>query len=181
MTGKLTQIRDLRWEEVFLFWYQNEGHNENWQNLARDRGFASWADWRLQSYAQPFDCPGADWALYRIENPAEFFSSCFGGPFRTWVDKYYDGQPTKTFSELINNPELIQKEAVQKMQTDFPVGSVICCLEVGAEIFVIEGMHRACALALMYKNGHELSQPITIAIGQSKLTTLPIVGKNTSS
>jgi len=28
-------IRTLQWEEVFLFWYQSEGTNKNWVDLAK--------------------------------------------------------------------------------------------------------------------------------------------------
>lgn len=174
-------IRQLTWEEVFLFWYLNEGGKKNWQQLARKRGYASWAEWRLRGYAEPFKCAKTEWGLYQIDKPAETFSHFYGGPFRTWVEKYYHDQPTKSFVELVENNEIVQKDAVQKMQTDFPIHSVICCLEVGERIFVIEGMHRACALALMHKNGYELSQPLIVAIGQSKLKQLPLVGQNTSS
>ncbi len=96
-------IRSLKWEEVFLFWYQCEGTQQNWINLAKQRGFASWADWRLTSYGIPFECAKADWSLYEIFNPAQIIPKFYGGPFKTWIKRYYSGAKEKTFEELADS------------------------------------------------------------------------------
>ena len=173
-------IRKLSWEEVFLFWYQNEGESESWNELARERGYASWAEWRLKGYAERFECASADWGLYEVSEPAKVFSSFYGGPFRTWIEKYYKGEKIKTFAELAKDSEIRKKEAVQSMQKSFPSDKVICCLDVQGKIFVIEGMHRACALGVMNLKGQDLDQPLLVAVGKSKLKELTIVGQKTA-
>lgn len=171
-------IRDLHWEEVFIFWYENEGHKENWINLAKERGYNSWADWRLSSYADKFECQKVDWGLYEIQNAPRVIADFYGGPFRTWVENYYEGQETKSFAELIKNSEVKNKTAVQAMSLNFPVDKKITFLQLQDRIYVIEGMHRCCALALMNEKGIELSKPLQVIIGRSHLAKLPVVGKN---
>ena len=43
------KIEPLTWKEVFSFWYDNEGENPDWINLAKERGFESWKDWNSQN------------------------------------------------------------------------------------------------------------------------------------
>ena len=180
MKSEFKLIRRLKWEEVFLFWYLNEGENPSWQKLAMERGFASWAEWRLCGYADRFDCMNADWGLYQIDKPAEVIAGMYGGPFRTWIEKYYGGEVTKKFVELAEMSEIVAIPTIQAMKNNFPDSKVITVLTVGGKNFVIEGMHRSCALALMNHEGRELDKPLILAIGKSKLESLPTVGRNTA-
>jgi hypothetical protein len=64
---------------------------------------------------------------------------------------------------------------------NYPAKSVITALELpDGRIFVAEGMHRSCALALMAKEGKPAPEKLIFAIGKSALTELPPVGKNTA-
>ena len=178
---KIKLIRKCAWEEVFLNWYKNEGEDSHWQDLARERGFASWADWRLNGYARRFKCEQADWGFYEIENAPEIVSHWFGGPFRTWIEKYYAGAKTKSFAELAELSSITNLDKVKSMMKDYPKESVITALELAnGKIFVIEGMHRVCALALMHKQGKVFSHKLTFALGKSELAELPSIGQNTS-
>ncbi len=173
-------LRPLGWEEVFLFWYKSEGENNNWINLANERGFASWADWRLKAYAERFQCADAKWGLYEIENPGEIVANWFGGPFRTWIERYYHGAKTKTFSELVNQNDIFNHSGIKSMVENYPNHSIIIALKLAdGRMVVIEGSHRACALALMAKNGQDYQGKLIFAIGESNLIDLPIVGQNT--
>lgn len=170
-------IRNLNWEEVFGFWCESEAKQENWIELAKKRGFASWADWRLNAYAIPFGCRDADWGLYEVSNIVETVSGFYGGPFKTWVEKYYHGKETMKFDELLKIRELKEDKTVVRISQDFPMDKIITCLAINEDVFVIEGMHRSCALALLHQEGKELSEKLLIAIGKSKLDKLPFVGK----
>ena len=173
-------IRKCEWEEVFLSWYENEGKSPNWIALAKERGFASWADWRLKGYAKRFKCAKADWGLYEISNVPEVVSNWFGGPFRTWIEKYYDGEKTKTFAELALRTDIESHGAVKSMAENYPKESIITALELAdGRFFVIEGMHRSCALAIMAKEGKPFPDKLIFAIGKSKLKELPPTGQNT--
>jgi len=173
-------IRQCEWEEVFLSWYKNEGEKENWKQLAKERGHESWADWRLKGYARRFECEKAKWSLYEISNPSEAVAGWFGGPFRTWIERHYDREKTKSFSELAARPEIANNPTVMSMMENYPKETVITALKSkDGRTFVIEGMHRACALALMAKEGKPFAGKLIFAIGESDLDELPPVGKNT--
>jgi len=173
-------IRKLKWEEVFLFWYQSEGEKGNWKNLAEERGFASWADWRLSGYAERFKCAAADWGLYEISNAPKVISGFYGGPFRTWIERHYDGAKTKSFAELAGREDVFNNPAVESMVKNYPKDSIITCLELAdGRIFTIEGSHRCCALAVIAKEKKEFKEKLIFAIGKSKLKELPTVGQNT--
>lgn len=174
-------IRSCAWEEVFLFWYQNEGQNPNWIQLAKDRGFSSWADWRINGYARRFECADTEWGLYEIENPSEIISTWFGGPFRTWIERFYNGEITKSFADLASHAEIVSHSGVRSMVGQYPDATVITALELSdGRMMIIEGMHRACALALMAKEGHPYQGKLIFAIGKSLLSELPRVGENTT-
>jgi hypothetical protein len=176
----LQLIRPLCWEEVFLFWYESEGKNPNWINLAKERGFASWADWRLKGYAERFQCAQANWGLYEIKNPGEVVSDWYGGPFRTWIERHYNGAKTKTFGELAKQEDVFNHPGIKSMADNYPKDSIITALKLAdGRIMVIEGSHRACALALMSKNEQDYPGKLIFAIGESSLSDLPTVGQNT--
>lgn len=179
-TDKSIQIiRPLCWEEVFLFWYEAEGKNPDWINLARERGFASWVDWRLKGYAERFQCADAKWGLYEIEQPGELVSTWYGGPFRTWIDRHYGGVKTKTFGELANQEDVFNHPGIKAMVENYPNHSVVIALKLtNGRMVVIEGSHRACALALMTKNNQDYPGKLIFAIGESSLSDLPTVGQN---
>lgn len=180
MNLNINLIRSVEWEEVFITWFQNEGQKENYLTLAKERGHASWADWRINGFARRFECEKADWGFYEITNPSEVVSSWYGGPFRTWIEEYYNGADTRSFAELASNSKILENSGVQSMVNDYPASSIIAALELSdGRIVVIEGSHRACALAIMKVRGLDGPEKLTFAIGKSKLSELPVVGKNT--
>ena len=181
MDNQIKLIRDCEWEEVFLAWYKNEGETPHWAELAKERGFANWADCRLRGYARRFECEKASWGFYEITNPSKVVLAWFGGPFRTWMEKHYDGQKTKSFSELASRPDIANHVTVRAMMENYPKSSVISALELSdGRIFVVEGMHRTCALAVMGKENKPFPDKLIFAIGKSQLSELPAVGQNTS-
>ena len=168
------KIEPLTWKEVFSFWYDNEGENPDWINLAKERGFESWKDWRMQAYALPFGCDKADWSLYEVEHPEKVICNFYGGPFSTWVKKFYGGDREKKFSELAENKELQGYKKIQDIISNFPVDKVITCLDLNGKIYVIEGMHRSTSLAIMNKNKIKAPEKVLFAIGKSDLEKLPL-------
>jgi hypothetical protein len=172
-------IRICEWEEVFLEWYKDEGERENWIALAKERGFASWADWRLSGYAKRFECAKASWGFYEISDASHEILNWYGGPFRSWIERYYDGEKTKSFKELAERKDIKDISYIQEIMKNYPKNSVITALKLrNGKIFIIEGMHRTCALALLAQEGKPLNDKLIFAIGESDLKELPAVGKN---
>jgi hypothetical protein len=181
MDERIKLIRQCEWEEVFLAWYKNEGETPHWGQLAKERGFASWADWRINGYARRFECEKAKWGFYEVSNPSQVVLSWFGGPFRTWIERHYGGQKVKSFSELSFQPDITELPVIGEMMNNYPKESIITALElVDTRIFVIEGMHRACALAVMARERKRYPGKLIFAIGRSQMSELPAVGQNTS-
>jgi hypothetical protein len=175
MNKNIKLIRKLAWEEVFIFWYENEGKRKNWNKLAKERGFASWAQWRLKEYADRLQGQEVDWGLYEVADPAKVVSEFFGGPFQAWTERYYDGEKTRSFSELAKNTGIINNKTICAMVNDFPTDNIIICLELANnKIYTIEGMHRCCALALMNKEERPAPASLCFAIGKSIFSDLPI-------
>ncbi len=180
MDPHLSLIRPCEWEEVFIEIYKNEGENPQWLALARERGFKSWAEWRLKGYLGRFDCRNTTWGLYKVSNPSEVVRDWYGGPFRTWVERYYNGHRTMQFADLARHPRLMQVEKIRSIIEHYPVSTVISAIQLAnGEIQVIEGMHRATALTIMGDEGKSFPGTLTFAIGKSDLSELPMVGKNT--
>lgn len=178
---QVIKIKDLDWENVFDLWKKSEGTNAGWISLARERGYKSWAEWRLKEYAYPFDCHNAKWGLYKIKDPGSVISEWFASPFRTWIDRHYEGDSTKTFAELAQKAGIRYNPKVKSLTNNYPAHTIIIALRLAdGRIFVVEGSHRACALAMMAKENKAPSSLI-FAIGESDLTELPIVGQNTIS
>lgn len=169
-------IRPLEWEEVFLFWYQNEGTQASWLKHAKERGFESWAEWRL-TYTKLFECAESKWGLYEITNPAKVVSDFYGGPFRAWINRFYEGAKEKSFSELASMQTIQDHKTIKSMVKNFPQDQKIVCLNLGGKIYTIEGTHRCCALAIMHRKKLKSPEKLLIAIGESSLSELPIVGR----
>ena len=181
MNEQIKLIRECEWEEVFLCWYKSEGERANWNQLAKERGFASWADWRINGYARRFECAKASWGFYEISNPSLVVGDWFGGPFRTWIERHYGGEKTKSFSDLTSRADIVNNATIRAMTDNYPKESVVSALQLSdGRIFVVEGMHRACALALMGKEGEPFSGKLIFAIGKSQLPELPPVGEDTN-
>lgn len=182
MDKEIALIRPCSWEEVFLTWYHNEGDKQHWIDLAKSRGFASWAEWRLSGYAHPFECEKAEWGLYEITNPSEVISTWYGGPFRTMIERHYQGDKTRRFSQLAKQADILENQTVIEMVENYPQDTVISALQLSdGSIVVIEGNHRCYALAVMAAQKKPFQGTLTFAIGKSTLSELPIVGQNTAS
>lgn len=171
----MKKIKSLTWSETFQFWHDNEGKSDKWLEVAKRRGFSSWADWRLEAYARPLGCEDASWGLYEIKNPAKAVTDFYGGPFPTWIKKYYEGEKTKTFANLVKIKELREGKGIQELKSNFPQKSIIICLRSAGKIYVIEGMHRSCALALMSEEKNYSVEKMHFAIGELKVDELPAI------
>ncbi len=178
MDSRISLIRPCEWEEVFLEWYKNEGENSDWNALARARGFSSWAEWRLKGYAERFQCREASWGFYEITEPTTIVREWYGGPFRTWIERYYGGKNTAQFLELAQHSELKQLKKIGSIIEEYPRNSVVCVIELAnGQMHVIEGMHRVVALAILAEQQKNFSGSLVFAIGKSELSELPAVGE----
>lgn len=165
-------IKNLSWQEVFDIWRSNEENKPGWQETAKNKGYENWEEWRI-NYFDVFKCREAKWALYEIKNPLEVVPRFHGGPFRTWIEKFYNGEFLPTFSRLVEFKQIQKHPTIMVMADDFYADTTLTGLILGGEIYIIEGTHRCCALALIAKENKPLNHKIFIALAEYLGDKLP--------
>jgi hypothetical protein len=174
---KLELIQDLTWPEVFAIWRQNEEYpGSHWHSHYQNRGFKTWEEWRL-SYVQPFGLARLKWQLYKVTEPLQAVPLMHGGPFRSWVQYFYQGQTAPTFTDLAKNPAVQNHQGVLNFMKNFPAETKITGVVLNGKIIIMEGMHRCCALALAASQNIKIKTKIQIALAEHDQTGLPVVGQ----
>jgi hypothetical protein len=158
-------IRSLSADEVFSQWRDGEMHLPRWIEHYKNAGFDSWDAWREHTI-KDLHFKDLAWKLYRIENPTLIVPSFLGGPFRTWMDKYYNGAEAITFSELIKNKTLQENPIVQGIFRDFPKETHLIGFITEQGVMIIEGMHRCCAVALAAAEGQPIQTELFISLAE---------------
>jgi hypothetical protein len=172
--SSLEFIGPLKWAEIFATWREGEAHQESWKKHWEERGFSSWEEWR-QNYAQPLNPEKLDWFLYTIKNPLYEFPLFYGVPSKGWIKKAYGGETTKQLQEIINLPVIKDNLKVLDIQKDFPQKTLFTGIIQDDKIILIEGMHRACALA-SWDNSLPPKSAIQIALAHWDKKEIPILG-----
>lgn len=173
----LKLIKPLTWPEVFEIWRQNEDYpGSHWISLWQERGFKSWEAWRT-TYIKPNGLDELQWGLYEIENPPQAIPLFHGGPFRSWIEKFYQGRENPTFAALAEMLEIQAHQGILNMLANFPKETTISAVIINKEAYVVEGMHRCAALALAAKQSLKLDSRVKVALAQYNRDKLPIVGK----
>jgi hypothetical protein len=173
--NQLRKIKTLSWNEVFEIWRNNEEGRENWKDLIMRRGFPSWDAWRM-TYANEFELPNLIWELFKVENPSQVIGTFYGGPFRGWIKNVYDNKDTLQFSQMAKLEKIQGNVTIKEIADKFPDNTVVTALKVSDKIFIIEGMHRCCALASMKEQGRSYKGNVLMARADYPKDRLPIVG-----
>ncbi|OGN34996.1 MAG: hypothetical protein A3I39_01595 [Candidatus Yanofskybacteria bacterium RIFCSPLOWO2_02_FULL_47_9b] len=147
----LTLIKELTAEEVFETWRKIEENLEHWKSFWKAKGFNSWEEWRRKTHASVLD-KKLSWNLYQVKEPIAIIPEWYGGMFHGWAKWFYpvlSEQPPK-LKELLTHPGVHNHWWIQKITDNFESPTTISavCMPSG-DIIIVEGMHRACALALM--------------------------------
>ncbi len=159
----LTFIEPLTWDEVFALWRAGEAGLPRWIKHYKSGGFVSWDEWRRNTL-RDVQYATLSWKLFRLENPIDAGPRFFGGPFRAWIKNYYQGRRARTFEELAKDPTIQNNEIVKEMVAAFPVVTTLIALQADNQVFIIEGMHRCCALAILAMQKRELRSEVRIAL-----------------
>lgn len=156
-------------EDVFQFWQANEAWNPKWQSVAKEKGFVDWEAWRRKFLERLAETTEPDWTLKELENPLEHVGDWYGGPFTGWIKRVYGGKPTMSFTEIIEQPFMKGHDYIPGLVEHFPKLTILTIVEDNAgRILVVEGMHRACALTVMAKEGKFLEARVFVAQGIMK-------------
>ncbi len=172
----LTDEGPCTWAQVFAIWRTNEGDDSHWGPHARERGFPNWEAWRM-TYATPLRLPERAWHLFRVEDPLATVPAFRGGPFGSWIRKYYHGDAHPTFATLARHPDIASHTGVLALRDHFPSETTISGLLHDDGIVIVEGMHRCCAIALAAAQGTPLMTTLRLALADARGETLPPVGQ----
>lgn len=139
-------LRPIEWSEIFDEWREREAYQQSWQKHWRERGFDSWDEWR-STYIKPYRPETLDWSLYRISDPIKASPDMYGVPTDTWIRGAYDGKTTRRLRNIIDYPPVRENPKVEAIRKNFPKETMMIGLLFHDDIVLIEGMHRAVALA----------------------------------
>ncbi len=157
----LHQIGPVSWPTLFRAWEKREASSAGWIRHYRRRGFSSWREWRMTAY-KDLHPERRKWILYRVEHPEIVVPPWFGGPFRGWR-KHYRGRAV-TFKTLALRRSIRAHAYVLGLVKNFPRTTQLLGVRQKGKIVVIEGMHRACAVALAAQSGKKIRTSLTIAL-----------------
>lgn len=159
----MEEIKGLRfagettWEEVWQRWAADESNDQGWQQVARDKGWDTWEEWRL-AWVANFQAATRKWLLYTIEQPLDTVSNLLIGPAQGWQNRFPEDQRNiYTFADLVERDCFSQHQKIQSILDNFPERTqLIGLVKPNGEIVCIEGHHRAMALAIAQKQNREM-------------------------
>lgn len=154
---------DLSWKKVFKFWKKNEKNKSGYKDTFKKRGFKNWKEWRAR-YAEYLDLDEYKWNLYEIEDPASVIPYFYGGPFSSWIKKFYKGRKTMKFENIAKNEELREDEKIQYILNRNKGKSTLIGIVHKNRVVIIEGLHRCSAVALMKIIGQPVNLKLKIAL-----------------
>lgn len=137
---------DIEWRDIFSVWRSYEAYQQDWKKHWMERGFESWDDWR-ENYVAPLEPEKLSWKVYRINDPIQDINLIYGVPSRGWQEKCYGGEKTKMIKDILAHTIIIENEKIKSIMRNFPYQTMLTGIVNKERIILIEGMHRASALA----------------------------------
>lgn len=162
----------LEWRDIFSIWRANEAYQKDWQEHWLARGFESWDDWR-ENYIAPLEPEKHLWKIYRINDLAQDINLMYGVPSRGWQEKCYAGEMTKMIGDILAHPIVAENDKVKSIINNFPYQTMLTGIVNEERIILVEGMHRALALAQM---GDDNKGDVVIVLTHYK-GELPSIGR----
>lgn len=145
---------ETTWNNVFQAWKDREGTREEWQQVAKEKGWESWEEWR-DAWVRNFDAQDRRWFHYSIFDPISTVPQFRVGPTQSWQENFpAEERNQHTFATLIENVSYEQNDKVRGIIANFPKSTEFIGIYMPDKSIVnIEGHHRSTALAIMAKQG----------------------------
>lgn len=168
----------IHWSTVFNHWEKAEAHQDSWREHWEKRGFKSWREWR-EDYISPLKPAGLKWFLFQVTDPAKDVPLFYGVPSKTWSEFAYEGEKTRQLGEVKNFPVVTENQKISAIKENFPCGTLLIAVLNEKRIVLLEGMHRACALADWPEEKSCFEEVhLALAIWKKEIPTLGIGQKN---
>lgn len=150
--NNLQNKRKANWPDIFLNWQKREGSRPEWQAVAKQKGWDTWTEWR-SNWVKLFGAEDREWNQFTISNPLKSVPEFRVGPSGSWQKHFPESERNKhTFADLVNKESFAQNEKVYAILNNFPkTTEFIGLLLPDNSIVIIDGHHRAAALALAAK------------------------------
>ena len=183
----LQNKREINWPDIFLNWQKREGSRPEWQKVAREKGWNTWTEWR-SNWVKLFRAEDRKWNQFTISNPLKAVPKFRVGPSGSW-QKHFPGNKSNkyTFADLVKKESFVQNEKVYSILNNFPkTTEFIGLLLPDNSIVIIDGHHRAAALALAAKQKKNIvfDQPLVIflaKLGREEIKLLDVMLKRGST
>lgn len=150
----------MTWLEVLDGWRQSE--EEGWRPVYESRGFTDWWSWR-QTYVSHLALDRRTWSLETMKDPLAEIPKWFIGGYKGWRMYVSEGIVFPTFADVVKHSLLRENKKVMDL-VGFMRSTRLIGLRCGGEIVVVDGTHRAAAIALMAKDGGHTVPPIELAV-----------------
>ena len=147
----LQYVHDICWRDVFAVWRSHEAYQKDWEEHWIERGFDSWDAWRT-NYIAPLEPTVRQWGIYRIENLSYDISLMYGVPSRGWQQTCYGGERTKMIADILVHKVVAENVKIHNVLHRLPYQTMLMGIVHEERIVLVDGMHRACALAQSTKN-----------------------------
>lgn len=149
---------ETTWDKVWQLWLEREGTREDWQEVAREKGWQSWEEWRA-AWVGNFGAQTRRWLRYSIPNPLATVPKFRVGPTQSWQNNFPEDERNKhTFATLVDRVNYEQNGKVREILKNFPDPTEFIGIVMPNKTIVdIEGHHRATALAIAAKQRKEIN------------------------
>ncbi|TSC91225.1 MAG: Uncharacterized protein CEN90_607 [Parcubacteria group bacterium Licking1014_17] len=177
-SNNLQKIKDLLWKEVFEIWRTDEENVEHWKDFWAARRFKSWREWREKTHVN-LRGPELKWALYGVLNPLEEVPNWRGGMFHGWAKWFYPVFPEQPpcLRDLLAHPGVHNNWLIRELAHNFPKEtSIMAIRDKNGDIFVAEGMHRCCALAMAAYDNIPVQTDLEVSLADWPFGDLPRLG-----
>lgn len=166
----MKKISDTTWSEVFKKWEEREGEDSSWLEVAKQKGWDNWKEWREYTASQ-FDAESRDWEVFEFENPLAEVPEILIGPYTGW-QKRFEQKNIHTFKDMIEREdyrnEFLNNPGLKSMMDAMPFEiTFIGVRKADGSIVLIDGHHRATMMTILAYQGNDLdfsSTPIRIAL-----------------
>ncbi|MFC1617798.1 hypothetical protein ACFL2B_00795 [Patescibacteria group bacterium] len=143
---------ETTWPEIFQTWKNEEGVMPEWQQVARDKGWDSWEEWRGAGFKK-VGATKRRWFVYTIPDPLKTVPLWRIGPYKSWQKHFPEAEQNQhTFADLGEEFSPENNSKIKGLIDNFPAATQFVGFVIDDRtIVIIEGHHRATALAMAAK------------------------------
>jgi hypothetical protein len=142
----MKDLKNISWPEVESRWKASED-NEIWQEFYRSKGFSSWEDWRWPR-KKLLKLDQREWILAEPDNVIGEVRQMLCDATTRWTD-FYNNRAESDFGHLKDHPFFVNHKRVKAIRENFPHNSQLIGLRHDEQIILVDGHHRATAIAGM--------------------------------